>query len=109
MTYGGIERRSAFRLRDGDRRQCPQCRGTLEFRERYLVLSDGQRALPAAQPAWICLTIGCGYREFVRKNDTEQRDPAASDRRTVTRGGRRTSDPPAADSPPAEHSPKRTS
>lgn len=93
MTYTGQERRGADRLRDGARRACPQCGGVVEFRERYLVLSDGHRAIPAPQPAWICLTIGCGYRELVRRADS------VGDRGTVSRGGRRKTDanPPVRD------------
>jgi hypothetical protein len=67
MSYSGMNRRGPARLRDGDRRQCPHCNGEIEFRERYLVTTDGQRATPAPEPAWICLTLSCGYREFVRR------------------------------------------
>jgi hypothetical protein len=63
--WTGEERRRQGRLRDGDRKRCPDCGGQLEFRERFRVLSNGRKVRTTPEPAWSCIT-GCGYREFVR-------------------------------------------
>jgi hypothetical protein len=57
------ERRHADRLQDGDRRPCPDCGHQIEFRESYLVFRPERQAI---EPAWVCLTQACGYRQFVR-------------------------------------------
>ena len=58
------ERRQADRLKDGDRRTCPDCGNEVEFRESYLVFRPERQGI---EPAWICLEQGCGYRQFVRR------------------------------------------
>ena len=59
---------------DGDRRQCPRCRDTLNFSSRYPVLTVGM-ALSRSRAdvgdgiryerAWVCRNGGCDYRELV--------------------------------------------
>jgi hypothetical protein len=56
-------RQMATRPVDGDRRECPSCRGTLLFREKYLIMRTERNTM---EPAWICYTHPCGYREFLR-------------------------------------------
>jgi hypothetical protein len=64
MVTRRSERRHPDRLKDGDRRTCPDCGSDLEFRESYLVFRPERQAI---EPAWICLEQGCGYRQFVRR------------------------------------------
>ena len=59
------ERRdAAMRLKDGATRACPVCTGVLLFRESYRVMRTDRNT---TEPAWVCHTHPCGYREFVRK------------------------------------------
>ena len=59
----GVERRRPTRLKDGTRRPCPGCGGTIEFREIYQIWRVGRNT---REPAWVCQTAVCAYREFVR-------------------------------------------
>ena len=63
MVTRRSERRHPDRLKDGDRRTCPDCGCEIEFRESYLVFRPERQGI---EPAWICLEQGCGYRQFVR-------------------------------------------
>ena len=58
------ERRADTRLADGMERRCPDCGGRIEFQESYRVFRTERRA---AEPAWVCQTRRCGYREFIRR------------------------------------------
>lgn len=60
-----IERRHAVtRPKDGDTRICPSCSELLLFRESYRIMRTGRNTV---EPAWVCHTHPCGYREFVRR------------------------------------------
>jgi hypothetical protein len=58
------ERRHSSRLTNGMMRPCPDCGGLVEFRESFLVFRPERKQ---AEPAWVCQSHACGYREFVRK------------------------------------------
>lgn len=58
------ERRYPTRLMDGELRPCPDCSGMLQFRESYRIWRIERNTL---EPAWVCQTHPCGYREFVRR------------------------------------------
>lgn len=59
-----IERRHpATRPQDGATGTCPWCNGVLMFREDYRILRTVRNTM---EPAWICHTHPCGYREFLR-------------------------------------------
>jgi len=59
-----IERRHpATRPQDGATGTCPSCSGVLVFREDYRILRTGRNTM---EPAWVCHTHPCGYREFLR-------------------------------------------
>jgi hypothetical protein len=60
-----IERRDpATRPKDGDTRSCPSCRGVLLFRESYRILRIERNTM---EPAWVCHTHPCGFRQFLRR------------------------------------------
>lgn len=56
-------RHAATRPNDGASRTCPACTGNLVFRESYRIMRIERSTM---EPAWICYTHPCGYREFVR-------------------------------------------
>ena len=62
-SWHGVEHRRPDRVRDGATRPCPGCSGVLEFRESYRIWRMERNTL---EPAWVCQTHPCGYREFVR-------------------------------------------
>ena len=58
---------------DGDTKRCPQCRDTLVFGSRYVVLAVGMALTRKASdvadrvhrgPGWVCRNGGCDYREL---------------------------------------------
>ena len=57
-------RHAATRPKDGASRTCPACTGVLLFRESYRIMRTERNTM---EPAWICHTHPCGYREFLRK------------------------------------------
>jgi len=57
-------RHTPTRPTDGATRACPSCTGVLIFRESYRIFRIERNTL---EPAWVCHTHPCGYREFLRQ------------------------------------------
>jgi hypothetical protein len=65
------ERRGVDRPRNGDTKPCPKCAGSMcDFNERYRIPGAG------IEPAWVCDSPQCRYRELVRRADKAAADKA---------------------------------
>ena len=60
---------------DNDTKRCPQCRGTLVFRDHHPTLTVSSRLILTGSEvghrirydrAWVCRNARCDYREILR-------------------------------------------
>jgi hypothetical protein len=63
------ERRSGPRPNPGELKVCANCKGLMQFTEKYI--RDADQAMRVCTAAWVCMSPSCHAVDFVRTADAE--------------------------------------